>query len=192
MPDEKRIERWSIVGMVKSVSQRSDGRYVKWEDHQDALGEAEKDRERARGACVDVERKLESLRSGLSERNEEVQTLADWIATESQDYLREPNEIRRAYWLAYRACLAQAGKILAKVNEETGVVRPLSQLLDASGDTEKQSDLHSRSAIALVAGHLEGYADNLALPYPYNRNQLVEALREDAEKLKQSGGGECS
>lgn len=57
-------------------------------------------------------------------------------------------------------------------------------------DTRKQPDLHSRSAIALVVGHLEGYADNLALPYPYNRNQLVEALREDAEKLKQSGGGE--
>jgi hypothetical protein len=75
-------------------------------------------------------------------------------------------------------------------------------------DTEKQSapvtqlTLKQRETISTVQGHLEGYASMAAIQLaPYESHgdyeapvaalkKLIPALREDAEKLKQSGGGE--
>jgi len=67
---------------------------------------------------------------------------------------------------------------------------------EVSEDTEEQSDLRSRSAISLVAGHLEGYADAIDLivrdDLQLHAAALASKLREDAKKLRQSGGGEGS
>lgn len=190
MADERRIARYDALLCSTSahvVTERVEGgEFVKYDDHQDALGEAQLE---AGDLRVELEQmtkdrdaalaKLESLRSGLKAEVERLRKLTTYHL-DSCD--RAPLGSVAAAEYEHRAsdCILTGDR--------------LERLLDASEDTEKQSaDLRSRPDIAYVAGHLEGYASMLGrLGSKANLRALIEGLREDAEKLKQSGGGDGS
>jgi hypothetical protein len=148
---------------------------------EDALGGATRDRDRAREACIDVE-------AVATRRYEEVQALEEKLET-------------------LRSGLKAEVSGLESEAETTGIrarwraAERLRLLLDASEDTEKQSDPvtqltpKQRETISTVQGHLEGYADVIeafGVDGNAGEEKLWRALREDAEKLRQSGGGEDS
>jgi len=208
--DEKSIERYSqpVIRMRTTLTGSesiplvpdSDGDFVKYDAHLAALGEAEKRgeqkglegyqaarlREEENFHRADAaEAKLKSLREALKV---EVERLKETTKDASSD-----EECRRV--------------------EES--IDRLQQLLDASEDTENPGfsdddlvqcyrDMESagttqlspkqREQIMSVAGHLEGYADGLDRIVRHELQLDITAfadkLREDAKRLKQSGGGE--
>jgi hypothetical protein len=79
---------------------------------------------------------LPDYKERLKARNAEIQALADWIACEANGFLHDDgtpehgNDIRKAAWLAYRACGGQVGKLVLAANREGNEMSGIRQEME--------------------------------------------------------------
>jgi hypothetical protein len=177
MPDEKSIERWSIVGMVKSISQRSDGRYVKWDDHLDALGEAEKARDQYREGWLLRGRQINEegveFRRRTEAAEEKLETLRSGLKAELVMLRAEAGEYgRRALRFKAGFDCPEARRFERLADDKRNSADRLQALLDASEDTGLKLSHHvMNTPSARAAG-----------------DDPATAAKDSEDTKKQSGG----